>query len=122
MPSAFTFQPLLEALCVILGIWANMLSTTSTPTSKPVLMAAASRAFVHMRRQAELRYFGLANFGITLVKVGLYDMNHVQYGYRILALLGLGLLLLATSVVYGKASQELHPRSGWPRPARAGPP
>jgi uncharacterized membrane protein len=48
------------------------------------------------------RYAGLGLFGITLVKVIVLDMREVQYGYRVLAFIGLGLLLLATSVIYCK--------------------
>jgi uncharacterized membrane protein len=51
---------------------------------------------------AGLRLFGLILFGITVLKVLLIDLREVRFGYRILSLLGLGLLLLATSVVYGK--------------------
>jgi hypothetical protein len=54
-----------------------------------------------------LRYFGLGLFCVTLLKVATVDMREVQYGYRILALVGLGLLLLATSVVYGKVGSKL---------------
>lgn len=60
-----------------------------------------------------LRYFGLGLFAITLAKVLLLDMRHVHYGYRVVALVSLGLLLLATSVLYGKvealASRRVHP-------------
>jgi len=51
---------------------------------------------------AGLRLFGLSLFGVTVLKVLLIDLREVRFGYRILSLLGLGLLLLATSVVYGK--------------------
>jgi hypothetical protein len=51
---------------------------------------------------AGLRLFGLILFGVTVLKVLLIDLREVRFGYRILSLLGLGLLLLATSVVYGK--------------------
>jgi uncharacterized membrane protein len=53
-----------------------------------------------------LRLFGLSLFGITVIKVLLIDMREVRFGYRILSLLGLGLLLLATSVVYGKVGAK----------------
>src|SRR5207302_10669690 len=59
------------------------------------------------RRAAGLRYFGLALFGVTLLKVLVVDLGQVKYGYRVLALLGLGLLLLATSVLYGKLGPAL---------------
>jgi uncharacterized membrane protein len=58
-------------------------------------------------RTAGLRYFGLGLFAVTLLKVVLVDMSQVQTGYRVLSFLGLGLLLLGTSVLYGKLSPVL---------------
>ena len=58
-------------------------------------------------RTAGLRYFGLGLFAFTLLKVVLIDMSEVQTGYRVLSFLGLGLLLLGTSVLYGKLSPVL---------------
>lgn len=58
-------------------------------------------------RLAWLRYFGLGLFGVTLAKVAVLDVSEVQHGYRILSLLGLGLVLLATSVLYGQLSPRL---------------
>lgn len=58
-------------------------------------------------RTAGLRYFGLGLFAVTLAKVVLFDMSHVQTGYRVLSFLGLGLLLMGTSVLYGKLSPVL---------------
>jgi uncharacterized membrane protein len=58
-------------------------------------------------RAAALRYFGLGLFALTLVKVVLVDLGDVGRGYRILSFLGLGLLLLGTSVLYGKLSPLL---------------
>jgi hypothetical protein len=55
---------------------------------------------------AGLRLFGLSLFGVTVLKVLLIDLREVRFGYRILSLLGLGLLLLATSVVYGKVGSK----------------
>ena len=45
-------------------------------------------------------------FGVTVLKVLLIDLREVRFGYRILSLLGLGLMLLATSVVYGKVGAK----------------
>src|SRR5207244_12635865 len=58
-------------------------------------------------RTAGLRYFGLGLFAVTLLKVVLLDMSQVQTGYRVLSFLGLGLLLMGTSVLYGKLSPAL---------------
>jgi uncharacterized membrane protein len=58
-------------------------------------------------RVAGLRYFGLGLFGLTLLKVVLVDLAGASQGYRILSFTGLGLLLLGTSVLYGKLSPKL---------------
>ena len=58
-------------------------------------------------RIAGLRYFGLALFGLTLLKVVIVDLDGAAQGYRILSFMGLGLLLLGTSVLYGKLSPKL---------------
>ena len=44
---------------------------------------------------------------MTLVKVTVLDLSHVRYGYRVLSFLGLGAILLITSVMYGKISPLL---------------
>jgi hypothetical protein len=59
------------------------------------------------RRVASLRYFSLALLAITLLKVVVIDLSQVGYGYRVLSFIGLGLLLLGTSVMYGKVSPML---------------
>lgn len=58
-------------------------------------------------RVAGLRYFGLALLAFTLLKVVTIDLAQVSTGYRILSFLGLGLLMLGTSVLYGKLSPRL---------------
>jgi uncharacterized membrane protein len=58
-------------------------------------------------RAAAMRYFGLALLAVTLLKVVLIDMNQVQAGYRILSFIGLGALLMGTSVLYGKLGPRL---------------
>jgi uncharacterized membrane protein len=58
-------------------------------------------------RLASPRYFGLALLAITLLKVVIVDLGQVSTGYRILSFLGLGLLMLGTSVLYGKLSPRL---------------
>lgn len=58
-------------------------------------------------RMAGLRYFGLALFALTLLKVGVIDLQNAETGYRILSFMGLGALLLITSVLYGKLSPVL---------------
>ena len=58
-------------------------------------------------RAAELRFFGLGLLAVTLLKVVLIDMSQVQAGYRILSFMGLGALMLGTSVLYGKLGPRL---------------
>lgn len=56
---------------------------------------------------AAARYFGLGLFGLTLLKVVLVDLQNAGQGYRVLSFIGVGLLLLGTSVLYGKLSPRL---------------
>lgn len=58
-------------------------------------------------RIAGLRYFGLTLLAVALIKVVGFDLKEIGHGYRILSFIGLGGLLLATSVVYGKLSPIL---------------
>jgi uncharacterized membrane protein len=58
-------------------------------------------------RIATLRYVGLGLFAVTLLKVVTIDLSQVSTGYRILSFMGLGVLLLGTSVLYGKVSPLL---------------
>jgi uncharacterized membrane protein len=58
-------------------------------------------------KTAGLRYFGLTLFAITLMKVVIIDLNELGKGYRILSFLGLGILLMGTSVLYGKLTPKL---------------
>ena len=71
------------------------------------LFAIGSVAGGFQMRIAGLRYFGLALFALTLVKVGIIDLRETTLGYRILSFMGLGGLLLFTSVLYGKLTPML---------------
>ena len=53
------------------------------------------------------RYAGLALLTITVAKVLTVDMAEVRYVYRVLSLLGVGLLLVATSIGYAKLAPRL---------------
>jgi uncharacterized membrane protein len=59
------------------------------------------------RRSAVVRYAGLALLAITLAKVLTVDMAEVRHAYRVLSFLGVGLLLVATSVGYAKLAPRL---------------
>jgi uncharacterized membrane protein len=69
--------------------------------------AVAMLAAGFWKRLAALRYAALALLGLTLLKVVLIDLSQIGYGYRVLSFIGLGLLLLFTSVMYGKISPLL---------------
>jgi hypothetical protein len=58
-------------------------------------------------RSALVRYAGLGLLAITLGKVLLVDMHEVDKAYRVLSFLGVGLLLVATSVGYAKLAPRL---------------
>lgn len=58
-------------------------------------------------RSAPLRIVGLALFALTLGKVVLVDLSSAGSGWRILSFVGLGLLLLGTSVLYGRYGGRL---------------
>ncbi len=53
------------------------------------------------------RYAGLALLGVTLAKVLVIDMAEVRYAYRVLSLLGVGLLFVGTSIAYSKLAPRL---------------
>jgi len=71
------------------------------------LYAVGALSLGFLRRIAPLRYFALFLLAITLSKVVIIDMSQVAYGYRILSFLGLGMLMLITSIMYGKISPKL---------------
>jgi uncharacterized membrane protein len=62
--------------------------------------------------RAGLRYVGLGLFAITLLKLVAIDLDEISTGYRILSFMGLGLLLLGTSVLYGKVSPMILAKNG----------
>lgn len=52
-----------------------------------------------------LRWQALVLIGVTVAKVFFYDTSSLDRGYRILSLLALGLLLLATSFLYQRSTR-----------------
>jgi hypothetical protein len=71
------------------------------------VFAVACVAAGFSTRVAALRYCGLTLLAFTLVKVVAVDLSQISTGYRVLSFMGLGLLLLGTSVLYGKLSPRL---------------
>jgi len=59
------------------------------------------------RRYAPIRYFGIGLFGITILKVFFGDLAQLDQIYRVLSVMGLGVLLLLTSYVYQRMRATL---------------
>ncbi len=68
-----------------------------------------------VRRLAALRIGGLALLGVATVKVFLFDLASLDATYRVPALIGLGVLLLASSYIY----QRLRPHDDEAEPRAA---
>lgn len=78
-------------------------------TTVSVLWALYSSALIAgglRRGVAALRWSGLALFGLTVLKVSLFDLASLDGGYRAVALLVLGVLLLAAAWAYQRISRE----------------
>ena len=54
------------------------------------------------RRYAPIRYFGIASFAVTIVKVFGVDMAELDRIYRVSSIIVLGVMLLASSYVYNR--------------------
>jgi uncharacterized membrane protein len=54
------------------------------------------------KRSEFLRWQAIVLIGITIIKVFVYDVSALQQGYRILAFMILGVILLAISFAYQK--------------------
>lgn len=122
-------------LVALVGLWLGSLELDRffAPEAQRVSNAAMARqtalsvfwgvyaiglvAVGFWQRAALLRYFGLGLLAVALVKVFLVDLAHVQCMYRVLSLLAVGLLFIATSVAYAKLSARLL-SSGGPQAAR----
>jgi uncharacterized membrane protein len=59
------------------------------------------------RRMTWVRYVGLGLLTVTLGKVLVVDLAAVGYAYRVLSFLGVGLLLMLTSLAYARLSRQL---------------
>ncbi len=71
------------------------------------LYAIVAVALGFARRSAACRYAGLALLALTLAKVVTVDMAEVRYVYRVMSFIGVGLLLVATSVGYSKLAPKM---------------
>jgi uncharacterized membrane protein len=59
-----------------------------------------------LRKYAPIRYFAMALFAVTIVKVFAVDLAELDRIYRVLSIIGLGVTLLVTSYLYQKLSSE----------------
>lgn len=66
-----------------------------------VLIAAGIR-----RRYAPARYLGIALFGLTVTKVLMHDIAGLDRFYRMMTVLGVGILLLVASYLYQRRSPD----------------
>lgn len=67
-----------------------------------LLYSIALMAIGIWRREQGLRLLSIGIFGITILKIFLYDLSFLSTLYRIFAFLGLGLILLLVSYLYQK--------------------
>ena len=103
-----------RVFAVVVGVWAATVvldaamgsaTVLAEQVATSILWAASATAVVAAgfgRRLPDLRYAGLGLFAVTLLKVVAVDLSGVGAGWRILSFLGLGGLLIATSVLYGR--------------------
>jgi len=80
------------------GQWKAQLAVTVTWA----LFAIALLAGGFLKRQASLRYAAFALLGLSGVKVVLLDMSQARQIYRVISLLGLGLVMVGVSYVYSR--------------------
>ena len=59
------------------------------------------------RRYAPIRYFAMLLFAVTILKVFVVDMSELERVYRIVSVIGLGVMLLATSYLYQRSRKQL---------------
>jgi uncharacterized membrane protein len=58
------------------------------------------------RRHAPIRYFAMTVFAITITKVFFIDLAELDRIYRVMSIIGLGVMLLLTSYLYQRISLE----------------
>jgi uncharacterized membrane protein len=74
-----------------------MLSTTWAAYATALIVAGIKRNY------APIRYFAFAVFGVTILKVFVIDLAELDRIYRVLSILGLGVMLLLTSYLYQRS-------------------
>jgi uncharacterized membrane protein len=62
---------------------------------------------VGLRRQyPPIRYFAIALLAVTILKVFFVDLAQLERVYRVLSVIGLGIILLVTSYLYQRAQRD----------------
>lgn len=107
---AFNLIAVLTGVREIEAIWER--STVTTPDAALqqalaisgflMLYGAGLLAVGFWRRSEFLRWQALGLLVFTILKTFLYDMRNLSEGYRVVSLLGLGVLLMAISFAYQK--------------------
>jgi uncharacterized membrane protein len=54
------------------------------------------------RQFAPIRYLAMAVFAVTIVKVFFFDLAELEQIYRVVSVIGLGVMLLVTSYLYNR--------------------
>jgi uncharacterized membrane protein len=71
------------------------------------------------QRYAPIRYFGIGLFALTTLKVFFADLAQLDRIYRVLSVMGLGVLLLLTSFLYQRMRGALLAPDGGQEPPAA---
>ncbi len=130
--------PIAWGLVAAIGLWLGSLELDRlfAPEAQRVSNAAMARqtawsvywglyaiglvAVGFWRRGPAIRYAGLGLLAVTLAKVLIVDLAHLQYVYRVLSLLATGLLFILTSIAYARLAKQLEAQAT--RPTDAGEP
>lgn len=89
--------------------------------SLSVIWAAYAAALIFIgirRRYRPIRYFAIATFLVTILKVLVVDLSELERLYRVLSVAALGLLLLVASYLYQRFRDRLGTEPEPPTPPR----
>jgi uncharacterized membrane protein len=60
-----------------------------------------------IRRMSSLRWMAISLFGITVLKIFIWDLSYLDPFYRMFSFMGLGVILLGVSLAYQKYRNHL---------------
>jgi uncharacterized membrane protein len=105
---AFFDQRALDARAdgLSLGVADASLAEQLTLSVTWALYAVVLIAIGIRRRYAPARYFAILLFGLTIAKVLLHDIAGLDRFYRMLTVLGVGVLLLVASYLYQRRNAD----------------